>query len=223
MRSFGTRQLAANDVFRETNGWRELGYRTRRIVYNTNQLTEATAPKTFSDATNQIWRHRFALAYPLFGTTSTHFNALRQRWGDAAWTAWCRALAVNEPFVVDGNSVAVKMVERGEAVAGFSDSDDIAAAQREGFPVAAMPTTDETLFVPNTVGVVRNCPHPEAAEKLYDYLSDPQVSAKLVEVHALEGATFDPATAAKGLQVDWPALLRDLDQTTDELKGIFLR
>ncbi len=33
---FRTRQLAARGVFRETNGWTRLGYRTRRIVINTN-------------------------------------------------------------------------------------------------------------------------------------------------------------------------------------------
>src|SRR5271170_3041132 len=42
---FRTRQLAAHGVFRETNGWTRLGYRTRRIVINTNFLTSATAPR----------------------------------------------------------------------------------------------------------------------------------------------------------------------------------
>lgn len=149
-----------------------------------------------------------ALAYPLFGTTATHFHALRQHWGPAVWEAWCRALAANKPFLVDGNSVVVKMVSRGEAWWGFTDSDDIAGAQREGFPVAPLPTTDETLFVPNTVGVIRNCPHPEAAERLYEFISNPKVSGELVGLHALEGATLEPATAATGLAVDWEQLLK---------------
>jgi iron(III) transport system substrate-binding protein len=220
---FRTRQLAAHDVFRKTNGWTHLGYRTRRIVINTNLLIAAAAPRTFSDATNAMWRGKVALAYPLFGTTATHFHALRQHWGAAAWENWCRALAANKPFLVDGNSVVVKMVSQGEASWGFSDSDDIAGAQREGFPVAALTTTDETLFVPNTVGVIRNCPHPEAAQRLYEFISDPKVSAKLVELRALEGATLEPATAATGLQVNWEKLLQDLDAVTDKTKEIFLR
>jgi iron(III) transport system substrate-binding protein len=220
---FRTRQLAAHGVFRQTNAWTHLGYRTRRIVINTNLLEASRAPHTFSDATNILWRGKVALAYPLFGTTATHFLALRQRWGPAAWENWCRALAANKPFLVDGNSVVVKMVERGEALWGFTDSDDIAGAQREGFPVAALPATDETLFVPNTVGVIRDCPHPEAAERLYEFISDPKVSAKLVELRALEGVTLDPATAATGLKVDWDALLRDLDAATEKTKEIFLR
>ncbi len=220
---FRTRQLAAHGIFRETNGWTHLGYRTRRIVVNTNFLSLAKAPRTFSDITNAAWRGKAALAYPMFGTTATHFLALRQLWGDEAWQKWCRALTNNQPFLVDGNSVVVKQVARGEAWFGFTDSDDIAGAQREGSPVAAQPVTDETLFVPNTVGVIRECPHPEAAQRLFEFLSEPKVSQKLVELRALEGATLDPATAATGLKVDWSALLRDLDAATKETQQIFLR
>ncbi len=220
---FRTRQLAARDIFRPTNGWTHLGYRSRRIVVNTNLLSLANAPRTFSDATNTLWRGKVALAYPLFGTTATHFLALRQLWGDEAWQKWCRALTANQPFLVDGNSVVVKQVARGEAWFGFTDSDDIAGAQREGSPVAALPVTEETLLVPNTVGVIRNCPHPAAAQRLFEFLSDPKVSQKLVELRALEGATLDPARAATGLKVDWDPLLRDLNNATEETRQIFLR
>jgi iron(III) transport system substrate-binding protein len=220
---FRTRQLASRGIFRETNGWTYLGYRSRRIVINTNLISAAQSPRTFSDATNSIWRGKVALAYPMFGTTATHFHALRQYWGDEAWRNWCRALEANKPFLVDGNSVVVKMVSRGEAWWGFTDSDDIAGAQREGFPVAPLPTTEETLFIPNTVGVVKNCPHPEAAERLYEYISDPKVSAKLVELHALEGVTLESAKANTGLKVDWDTLLKNLENVTAEIQDIFLR
>src|SRR6266567_1928404 len=132
-----TRQLAAQGLFRETNGWAAVGYRSRRIVINTNQLSLAAGPRSLRDLTNQTWRGRIALAYPLFGTTATHLLALRQHWGDTAWQTWCRALQANKPFLVDGNSVVVRFVARGEAAVGLTDSDDIAAEQREGAPVVA--------------------------------------------------------------------------------------
>jgi len=220
---FRTRQLAARGVFRETNGWTHLGYRTRRMVINTNFIKPADAPHDWSDVTNKIYAHKLALAYPMFGTTATHFLALRQLWGDSAWQAWCRALMANQPFVVDGNSVVVKQVARGEAAIGLADSDDIADAQQEGAPIVGLPVMPETLFLPNTVAVIKNCPHPEAAQQLYDYLCDKKVSQRLVDAHALEGASLDPSVAATGLSVNWDLLLRDLDQATDETKAIFLR
>lgn len=220
---FFTRQLAAKGILRDTDGWVPLGYRTRRLCINTNFIKLADAPRAWTDLTNKIWSHKVALAFPMFGTTSTHFQALRQRWGDAAWQSWCRALVANDPFVVDGNSVVVKQVARGEAWIGMADSDDIADARQEGSPLVALSVTSETLYLPNTVAVIKNCPHPEAAQKLFDYLRDPKISQRLVDAHALEGATLPPSLAATGLTVNWDQLLRDLDPATDELKKIFLR
>lgn len=216
-----TRQLAAQNVFRETNGWAAFGSRSRRIVINTNQLSAADAPRSLLELTNAQWRGRFAMAYPQFGATSTHFHALRQHWTEETWLAWCRALAGNKPFLVDGNSVVVKFVGRGDAPLGLTDSDDIAAAQREGFPLAALPLTDEALLIPNTVGVIRGAPNPEAAEKLFQYLQRRDVVERLVAMNAVESA--DDSALTSTLQPDWDALLRDLENVVAALNQIFLR
>ncbi len=217
-----TRQLAAQGVFRETNGWVAVGYRSRRVVINTNRLSLVAAPRSLLELTNDTWRGKVALAYPQFGTTATHFHALRQYWGDERWRAWCRALAANKPLLVDGNSVVVKMVGRGEAWVGLTDSDDVAAGQAEGLPVASLPMTDETLLIPNTVAIVRGAPHPQAAERLFEYLQRRDVVQQLVTAHALEGFSVSEVTTPT-LKVSWDALLRDLDATTAELCRIFLR
>ena len=217
-----TRQLAAQNVFRETNAWQAAGYRSRRLVVNTNLLTAASAPRTFSELTNTTWRGKAALAYPLFGTTATHFLALRQHWGEARWQNWCRALQANKPFLVDGNSVVVNLVGKGEAWVGMTDSDDIAAGQREGLPVAALNMTEETLLIPNTVAVIKNAPHPREAQQLFEYLQQRDVMEKLVTERALEGFSAGEVKSAT-LKPDWEALLRDLDSATATLKQIFLR
>ncbi|MCX8108272.1 MAG: substrate-binding domain-containing protein, partial [Verrucomicrobiae bacterium] len=150
-----TRQLAAQGVFRETNGWAAMGYRSRRIAINTNLLEMNRAPRSLLELTNAEWKGRVVLAYPLFGSTSTHFMALRQHWGPQKWEAWCRALVSNRPLIVDGNSVAAKMVARGQAWIGLTDSDDILVEQRQGGPISAMPLNTESLLLPNTVAVIR--------------------------------------------------------------------
>lgn len=258
-----TRQIAAQGVFRETNGWTAFGYRSRRIVINTNfvsligraelplgpnsgdaQQRVPTAPRSLLELTNAIWRGKVALAFPQFGTTATHFHALKQLWGGERWLAWCRALAANKPFVVDGNSVVVKFVARGEAWIGLTDSDDIAAGQREGLPIAALSLTEESLLIPNTVAVIRNAPHPEAAQRLFDYLQHRDVADELVQANALESTGAgrrrgDESQAEKKLETphvvsygeidslalkpDWDSLLRDLETTTKQLNEIFLR
>lgn len=217
-----THQLAAQKVFRENDPWRAMGYRSRRIVINTNRLKAADAPVKLHDLTNSTWRGKIALAYPLFGTTATHFMALRQLWGDARWFEWCKALQANQPLLIDGNSVVVKMVGRGEAWVGLTDSDDIAAGKREGLPIEALPLDGESLLIPNTVGVIRNAPHPDAAQKLFEYLQSAEVLGQLVRAHALEGQSASESGAAT-LKVDWNGLVQDLDSATAKLKEIFLR
>jgi iron(III) transport system substrate-binding protein len=217
-----TRQLAAQRAFRETNGWAAFGFRSRRMVINTNRLSLASAPRSLLDLTNETWRGKVALAYPQFGTTATHFHALRQHWGDEQWQAWCQALAANKPFLVDGNSEVVKMVGRGEAWIGLTDSDDIAAGQHEGLAVALLPLTEETLLIPNTVGVVRGTPHPETAQRLFEYLQRRDVVRQLVAAQALEGLSASEVSVPT-LKVNWNALLADLDGTTAALNKIFLR
>ena len=217
-----THQLEAQNVFREANPWRAIGFRTRRIVINTNYVKAASAPATLLELTNSRWRGKIALAYPLFGTTATHFLALRQHWGEGRWLEWCRALQANEPLIVDGNSVVVRLVGKGEAWAGLTDSDDIAAGQREGLPIAAMPISGDTLLIPNTVGVIRNAPHADPAQKLFEYLQQPAVLERLIQANALEGKSVDELKTPT-LKADWSELVRELNATTAKLKEIFLR
>lgn len=224
-----TRQLAARGLWCETHGWAAFGHRSRRIMVNTNHVAlsgtvpgRLPAPTSLLELTNAVWRGRVALAYPLFGTTATHFLALRQHWGAERWEAWCRALAANQPLVVDGNSVVAKLVAKGEAWVGLTDSDDLRAVQRDGAPVAALPWNDETLLIPNTVAVVRDAPHPEAAEALFAWLQRPEVAARLVAAGALEGIETAPA-AGSTLTPDWSRLVAEVEAVTDQLKTIFLR
>ena len=217
-----TRQLAAKNLFRETNGWVSAGMRSRRLVINTNRLSFASSPRSLVELTNHIWRGKVALAYPLFGTTAAHFLALRQHWGQEQWQSWCQALHANKPFLVDGNSVVAKQVARGEAWIGLTDSDDIAAEQSEGLPLAALPITGETLLIPNTIAVVRGGPHPNEAEKLFAYLQSGEVLQRLIEAKALEGSSV-AGVHSPTLQPNWPALLNDLEAGTAAMEKIFLR
>jgi iron(III) transport system substrate-binding protein len=215
-----TRQLAAHGLFRATNGWARFGYRSRRIVMAATPTVPM--PGSLRDLTNAIYRKQIAMAYPLFGTTATHFLALRQHWGESNWLSWCRALAMNQPFVVDGNSVAANFVARGEAAVGLTDSDDIAASIREGARLQALPMSTEALLIPNTVAVIRDCPHPEAAQKLFEFLQRREVTEKLVAAGALEGVALTEVSTDT-LNPDWPALLRDLEPATEQVKRIFRR
>jgi len=211
-----TWQLAAKGVL-ETN-WAMIGYRGRWLVAN-NRLS--ARPRDLLDLTNRVWFGKVALAYPLFGTTATHFLALRQQWGAEAWEKWCRALQANKPFTVDGNSMVVKLVGRGEASLGLTDFDDIAAGQREGLPVVGA-ALEPRMLIPNTVALVKGRPHLDAAARLLAFLTQPEVARRLADAHGLESSDSAESVPSR-LRVNYPELLRDLDAGTRTLEQIFLR
>jgi len=222
-----THQLAAQNVFRETNGWAAFGHRSRRIVINTNIVTIEAAPRSFLELTNAIWRGKVAMAYPQFGTTGAHMHSLRRLWGETNWIAWCRGLVANQTKLVEGNSVVVKLVGRGEAAIGLTDSDDILAGQREGLPVAMLPLGYESLLIPNTVAVIRSAPHVAAAQRLFEYLQRPDVAQQLAKAGALEGVTLSPEVKLWNpvfdWHQDWEKILRDFESTTKQLNEVFLK
>ena len=211
------RQLEREGVLRATEPWVAFGHRSRQWVRHRDGSTNPP-PASLLALTNLQWRGRVVLAYPVFGTTAAHFVALRQQWGEAGWLEWCRALQANEPILVEGNSAVVRMVVRDPARIGLTDFDDAHAAVRDGLPIIARPIEVHGWSVPNTVGVVRNAPHAEAAQALFQFLAGPVVREELVRVGALEG------TAMVDLpETDWAAMLQGLEAATTQMKEIFLR
>src|SRR5207249_4804800 len=94
--------------------------------------------------------------------------------------------------------------------------------QREGAPILALPLTEESLLIPNTIAVVRGARHAGTAEMLFEYLQRPEVVKKLVAAQALEGLS-PPCETKATLRPDWDKLLTGLDGGVQSLKEIFLR
>jgi iron(III) transport system substrate-binding protein len=183
------RQLVDRGVL-DSNTWACVGSRSRRIVINTNKVSIAEAPRSVGELADPKWKGKVAMAYPVYGTTAAHIARLREAWGDNKWQDWCAAFVKNQPFIVDGNSVVVRLVGAGEAWIGLTDSDDIAAGQRNNLPVAAAPISDayrdEFLHIPNSVALVRGAPHNEAAQKFFEFAQAETTLAALVKANALE-------------------------------------
>jgi len=132
-------------------------------------------------------------------------------------------LQSKKPFLVDGNSAVVNLVGRGEAWLGLTDSDDIAAAQREGLPVAGLDLGDvPQMLIPNTVALVIGRRHSAEATSLANFLGEAATMRRLIDAHALDSVD-PPERVQDGLRVNYPELLRDLEPATKKLEEIFLK
>jgi iron(III) transport system substrate-binding protein len=215
-----TRQLAAMGVLEPD--WAVFGERRRVLVCRAEDRERLPQPPALALLLHPELRGRVALAYPLFGSTATHLMMLRQRWGDARWTDWCRAVMANRPMLVDGNSVVVRRVAAGDVVLGLTDTDDVEAARREGIGVVAIPLPEsEDLVLPNSVALVRGAPHPGPARRLAGYLRSSAALDALVRA----GAVSPVGTGGAGSATDaaWGGLLGDLDAVSRRMEELFRR
>ena len=171
--------------------WQAFAARARVIVVNTRLVPiEADRPRSHLDLADPKWKGKVAMAKPQFGTTATHAACLFEAIGPDAAKTFYLGLKANEVALVPGNKQVAQGVARGDYAVGMTDTDDALIELTEGRPVAIIfpdrnghPNHPRlgTLYIPNTLAVVKGCPNPEAARQLIDYLLRPETEAKLAE------------------------------------------
>ena len=165
--------------------WTAFAARARVLIVNTEKIDKL--PKSVWDLTRPELKGRVAMAKPLAGTTATQAACLFQVWGDAEAEEFYRQLHANGVEIVAGNKQVAVAVGSGQYAVGLTDTDDAFAEVDRGKPVAIVfPDADAApadkrgvLFIPNTVAIIKNCPHPDDAKKLVDFLLSPEVELAL--------------------------------------------
>ena len=164
--------------------WTAFAARARVLLVNTKLVAAADLPTSIFDLTQPKWQGRTAMAKPQFGTSATQAACLFQVLGPDQARAYYQGLKANGVQVVSGNKQVAEGVGQGQYALGITDTDDAIAEVKAGRPVALIfPDQDGlgTLFIPNTVMIIKGGPSPEGARRLVDYLLSPEVEKKLAE------------------------------------------
>ncbi len=176
--------------FRDTDGyWTGFGARMRVFIVNTTLLSGQDAPRHLWDLADPRWKGRVAIAKPFFGTTSTHFAALYQRWGEAEFSRFLSALKANEVALLPGNAAVRDAVVRGDYAWGLTDTDDAREAIRSGAGVSMVfpdQTGDGAYAIPHTVAMVAGGPNPLTGRRLIDFLLSPVATQMLIDTGAIQ-------------------------------------
>jgi iron(III) transport system substrate-binding protein len=234
--------------------WIGFAARARVLLINKEKLSDPSQwPSSVLELAHAKWHHRCGMAYPVYGTTATHMavlashaNRIESDQEDSKvfiasekglrWEEWAKAVASNA-VVLAGNKQVALAVSRGELDWGLTDTDDAAIEVESGHAVAIcfpdqQATEFGTLFIPNSVAVLRGAPHPVAAASLADYLVSEKIESRLTMGN---GAQFPIWPNAK----EKPRLLQDRtvrwadanfehaseswDATLEKLKTLFQR
>jgi iron(III) transport system substrate-binding protein len=214
--------------------WCGFAARARVLVVNTNQVPEGRRPKSVLDLTDVVWSDRCGIAKPLFGTTATHAACLVAAMGDEKAMEFFKGVKRNAK-VMSGNKQVAEAVAAGTLAFGLTDTDDAVVEIEKGMPVAIVyPDQGEgglgTLFIPNTLALIKGAPHPEEAQKLYDYLLSADVEKKLAagpsaQIPLRPGVAASPRVKTpaevKAMEVDWSAAAEKWDTAAKFLTAEF--
>jgi iron(III) transport system substrate-binding protein len=181
------------------------------------------------DLTDPRWKGKVVISKPQFGTGATQVACLFDVLGPEGAKQYYRDLKNNGLQIAPGNKQVAEWVGQGktptgqEVAVGITDTDDALEEVRDGHPVAIV-FPDRTgrkdnprmgtLFIPNTLMVIKGAPNGDGARKLVDYLLSTEVETKLAEgnsgqiplnkvVKARLPAQIETPATAKAMAVDW--------------------
>jgi iron(III) transport system substrate-binding protein len=204
--------------YRDPDGcWAGFGARLRVYIVNTDQLA---ATDEVIDAALAGDLSNVAVAQPLYGTTLTHYSVLWLQWGADRLQRWHQSIRDRGIVEVKGNAVVKNLVAAGKCALGWTDTDDFFLAVDEGEPVDMRPIrtpNGETICIPNSVAVVKNCRHRKLAERLVDYLLSEEVELRLANSRSRQVPLGDVDESRLPEEVRW---LRPFVAEGVELDGI---
>jgi iron(III) transport system substrate-binding protein len=164
--------------------WVGFGARARILLINRKMLPASRErPNSVIDLADEKWKGQCGVASPLFGTTATHFTILAQRLGSEKAKKFFESVR-NNAVVLSGNKQVAQAVSSGQLAFGLTDTDDGLIELDSGLPVEIVFPDQEpgqmgSILIPNTVAVIKGCPHPVAAVKLANHLLTEDTEGRL--------------------------------------------
>jgi iron(III) transport system substrate-binding protein len=213
--------------------WHAFATRARILIINTRLVAEKDRPRGLLDLTDARWRQRVVMARPEFGTSATQAACLFEVLGNERAKKFYRDLKSNGVQIAPGNKDVAVWVGQGrtpagqEVAIGITDTDDAMEEVRDKHDVAIVyPDRDAaadskfgTLFIPNTLAIVKGCPNPEGARKLVDYLLRADVEKRLAEGASHQVPLNPEVKATLPTQIETPKTVRamkvDFDKAAD--------
>lgn len=216
----------------QDKSWQAFAARARILVVH-NKIPVDDVPKSLHELASNKWSKRWAMAKPFFGTTATHAACLWQQMGKEP-AQHLLSLMAERALVLPGNRDVAVAIAEGQVDMGLTDSDDAMEVIAKKFPVRIVyldQTTPGTLFLPNTLGLIKNAPHPTAAKKLIDYLLTVEVEERLAKGPSAQiplnpkvqvgDLRIKTPSEIKAMQVDYDAVAKNWEEVQAYLRSKF--
>lgn len=171
------------------------------ILYNTDLVREADRPRSFDDLIDPKWRKKLALPDPTRHAQTAEFLWNLRRFKGDTWLDFVKALARQEPHMVESFAPVPAALTRGEAHIGIGYIKFV--KQFKGpFNYVVM---DKHLAIPNVISLGAKAANPNAGRLFMEYICS---------------ADGQRATAEEGEFVLYPGInppIKDADKVTPRL------
>ena len=160
------------------------------IVYNSEAVTEAEAPKDWDDVLDPKWRDKILIRNP------NPSDSMRAIFGAMIWRFykdtgtpdkgydWLRRLDANvHEYTADGTFMVQKLARR-EGLISLWDMPDVRLSkEKKGLPLAYTIPRSGTPVVIDAIAIVRGAPHEEEARRFYEFVTTPESLAHAAQNH----------------------------------------
>jgi len=230
----GAEQLPAEFVG-SGHQWIGLTRRARVIMYNTDLVSAADAPKSIFDLTDPKWKGQVAAAGSTNGSMQAQIAVMRQLIGEEATEQWLRDLIANQVTFFGGHTDVRKAVGAGEFKLGLVNHYYFYLQQAEGSPVGIVfPDQGEgqigLITNATAAAVIKGAPNAAAAQAFLDFLVSPEGQKLFAELNyeypLLSGvalwAGIQPLDDFRLADVDVANAAQEFDATFDLMEKIGL-
>ncbi len=213
--------------------WHAFATRARILIVNTRLVPEKDRPRSLFDLTDPRWNKRVVMAQPQYGTSATQAVCLFQVLGSERAKQFYLDLKANGVQIAPGNKQVAEWVGQGrtpaglEVAVGITDTDDAMEEVRYKHEVAIVypdrdapaPSKLGTLFIPNSLAILKGCPNLEGARRLIDYLLQSEVEKRLAEGNSHQVPLNPDVKAELPREIETPKTVRamrvDFDKAAD--------
>jgi iron(III) transport system substrate-binding protein len=147
------------------------------ILYNTELVKPADRPKTLDDLLNPKWTGKISIPDPTRHTTTAQFLWNLQKFKGDKWLDYVKALAKQNPILVESLAPVTPTVIKGEALVGIAY---IKYVKQYKGPVDYIPM-DKYLTDPNYLSLSGKSAHPNAAKLYIDFACSAEGQKEIAE------------------------------------------
>jgi iron(III) transport system substrate-binding protein len=145
------------------------------VAYNTTKVRRDELPSSYLGFLDPKWKGRLGIE----ATDSEWMATLVKKWGSEAGMAHFRKLAELRPDVRKGHVLLAELVAAGEIAVGLTIYNSNAETlKRKGAPIDWVPM-EPVVARAQGIALVRNAPHPQAAQAFVEFVLSPEGQALL--------------------------------------------